>query len=210
MKIINIFISIIAVLLFLFILFYGVFIIPFFTTIFERESFSDIQQAKICDKFKFELASSETIKTRYFSGFLQATTSLTVTINNIESKDNFLERVHLKIPSTNHFSDDEDAIYFDDFLYDSEQQYIKDYRCSLRFVQDNDNLSAEIYVSGYIPQFLDIYDFLYEPWQAYLSNKTFITLVIIEICLILFLLVQIPVFIVKKRGRKQSADNNFV
>ena len=198
-------VGIVSVLLLMFILFYVMFVVPWDIEPTERSKFSKEQQAEICDKLKFELVPGETISTQYWPGMMQATISLTVTVYNIRSKEDFLKRVYFETPlAENNWADKNEALYFDDFQLLSPDHRIKDYSCSVRFIEENGTNSAKIHVSGYVTQLSSIYNFLYEPWQPYLSDRLFISLTVVECVLILFLVAQIPVYLLKHRKNATS------
>ena len=192
-----------AILLLVVTFLYGIAIVPWKMQPTERNTFSNEQQLEICEKLKFELAPGEMISTRYWPGVMQATTSLTVTIHNINSKEDFLKRVHFETPALEiHWSSDDEALHFDDFQEMSEH-VIKDYSCLVRFVEVDNKPCAQIYVCGYITQLSNIYELLYEPWQPYFSDVPFITFVVIEMFFILFLVVAGSLFLIRghrKRG----------
>ncbi len=199
-------VSIVAVILLLFILIYGAAVVPWEVEPTERNTFSPEQQSEICEKLKFELASGETLSTIYWPGFLQSAMSLTVTIHGVRSREDFLRRVYFETPSNRKSLGEEGTLYFDDYLLLREGGYTEDYLCSLSFVEQDGFLSAYIYVSGYIEQLSGIYNFLYEPWQPYFSNTFLKFLLITELVLILFLIAQIPIYLIRLRKKSEFHD----
>ena len=205
MKKLNKIITIISVLM-IFPLFFWYFNSVWFISPIKKNNLSKKQIDEICDKLKFDLDQNETLSIEYFPGVMQATTFLTVNINNIKSEDNFLSHfkgnIKNKVDISN-LSEDKSIISKYDVGIFVLDHIPKDYSCSLSIIEKDKNLTAKIHISGYISQLENIYKVLNDPLQPLFDNFYFMTFAIVEIFLIIYLIFQ-GVFSIIRRRKKNS------
>lgn len=163
----------------------------------EKTKLTTSQVAEICENLKFDLTPEETMVTRYWPGFLQDTISLTVIVNHIKSEEDFLTHFHGTVKGKVKDTTDSSSVYTIE-LFDLDR-IPKDYTCQLSFANNGDNLFCKFFISGYISELDNIYQFLDNPFQPYLKNGYFMKCVYMESVLIMFLIVQKIVGFIKKR-----------
>jgi len=172
-----------------------------------KTKFSNKQRDRICQAFMFDLGPEETLAAQYFPGFLQATTGVTVTIDNLVSQDDFLARFRGEIleevkPMSSSHGTITAAYAIKLFAFD---QPPKDYHCELRFGEDQGRAFCKIVSVGYFEQLEDIYRFLDNPWQPVLANPFFMVCAGIEFLLVAYLTTQSVIGRVRKRRQSAAA-----
>jgi len=172
-----------------------------------KSNLTDSQRGEICERLKFEPSPDETITTRYFPGFLQAATTLSVYIENIKSEEDFLSRFHGRIINDGGISDYDDTAgsnvyHIEIFAFDTRP---KDYACELIFYEEDGKNTARFYIGGYIPELKNIYEFLHDPLQPYRSSWMFVSCAVVEVSLAAYLIAQKIAREVRKGLRKRAA-----
>lgn len=154
----------------------------------EKTYFSEAQINEICEQLQFDLAPGETLTTRFWPGILQAEPWLGVYIHGIESEAAFLSRFRGKIV-------DDDSIEL--FIFDGIKP--EGYGSQLGFSEIEGVKTAQFYIMGYVPQLSNIYEFVYNPYQAFLSYRPFMTCLVLEITIVLLLIVQIVIIVIRQK-----------
>lgn len=165
-----------------------------------KTEFSDDQLKEISTKFKFETASDENISVEYFPGVMQASTYLKVRVENVGSEAGFLSRFQGIAVKRDYYAyyDSEAVSVYEAEIFSLEVKP-KDYCCQISFHDQDGQLNAELYISGYIPELKNIYDFSHDYFHAFFTNRMFMIPLIIECVIIIFLAGQIPVWLIRKR-----------
>lgn len=161
-----------------------------------KSDFSKAQITEICDQFKIVLLPGESITTEYFPGVLQATKYISITVNNIDSESDFLSRFSGEIDDNTLSNGSDIQSKYDISIFELSSSP-KDYSSSLEFIDNIDDLSAKIHISGHIPQLKEIYRMCNDPLQPFFSNWLFMLFLGIELVLILGIILH--TFIARKK-----------
>jgi hypothetical protein len=135
------------------------------TTVKKRFNPSQIQE--LCAVLKYDLATGETITTRYFPGFLQAEPSLLIEIDNVKTHADFLARYKGKYTQI-------------DFDY-----YIVEIG-SLIFTEQDDYLQATFYIHRWSSEIASVTEFLHNPYMRYICNPFLVVPLFVTIAVIIF------------------------
>lgn len=92
-------------------------------------------------------------------------------INNIKSEQDFLSRFHGVVKEKENNETGSSRIIKYKIEIFNLINIPKDYFCQLSFTEENGKLSCEFYISGYIPELNNIYQFLDDPLQPFLDSK---------------------------------------
>ena len=162
------------------------------------KNFTDAQIQEISEKLKFVLAPDESVSTEFWPGFLQASTELIVNVENIKSKDDFLSRYTGVSDETGTYGYESKSKMF------RFEKWPKDYSFRLHFLNKDDSVIAEFFISGYVPDLDNIYEFSYDANQvrlrAFLSNWVLMILLAIEIVLVVFWIRRKTIWYLRKKS----------
>jgi len=142
------------------------------------ERFKPSQINQICEAFKFELNSGETILTEYRIGGRDELKKFNVHIKNIESETDFRSRIYKDIEESGTWRS-----------------------INLSFHRHDGNLCATFNTTGQIREFRHIYDFVYNPNILPPMDAIYVAHVIVLLLCITYSIIKPTISLIIKRRK---------